>query len=71
MPIRYSITHVQDGRYKITRLDASRKTTSPIYLTRSDLKLYLKDSVSKIQLEQALLTLDSLGNITVEADLES
>ena len=72
MPIGYDVTRLADGKYKLFRLNASgRKSPSPISFTRPDLEVYLKDSVSKARLEQALRTLDAAGHMKVEADLET
>ena len=71
MPINYDITRLADGKYKASRLSTSGKTTVvPVSFGRSDLEIYLKDSVSEAPLKQALRTLDSTGRVTVEADLE-
>jgi hypothetical protein len=72
MPIRYDITRLLDGKYKASRLSISGKITPvPASFTRSELEIFLKDSVSKTRLEQALPTLDATGRVTVEADLET
>jgi len=55
MPIRYDITRLLDGKYKASRLSISGKITPvPASFTRSELEIFLKDSVSKTRLEQAL-----------------
>jgi hypothetical protein len=73
MPIYYDITRLPDGKFIASRRGKSGKvTTVPTSFTRSELENFLKDSVSKTRLEQALLTLDTTGHVpTIEADLET
>jgi hypothetical protein len=72
VPIYYDITRVPAGQYKASRRSISGKRTPvPASFTRSELEIFLKDSVSKTRLEQALLTLDTTGHVTVEADLDA
>ena len=67
MPIRYEITRLPDGKYKLVRLGSLIASFS-----RVGLEGYLGDSVSRPRLDTALLRLDS-GEVTVVvvADLES
>lgn len=70
MPTSHDITRLPDEKYKYSRLSASGKASSALSLTRSELEIALRGSVSKTRLEQALRTLDSTGHVRVEADLE-
>lgn len=71
MRIRYKITRLPDGKCKCSRIGDSGKASSELSFDRSELENYLKDSVSKTRLDQALQTFDSTGLVTVEADLEA
>lgn len=71
VPMRYDIKRLLDGKYKLSGLSTSGKTSTPIPFDRSGLELYLKNSVSKPRLEEALRTLDATGHVMVEEDIES
>jgi hypothetical protein len=70
MPITYEITRLADGKYKYMRVSSSGKASTPLSLSRSELEINLKASVSNPHVEDALRILDRSGRVTVEADLE-
>jgi hypothetical protein len=71
MPIRYDITRLSDDEFRLSGLGLSDETSTGISLDRAGLEAYLNDSVSSTLLKSALQTLDSTGQVTVEADLET
>ena len=71
MAIRYSITQLRNGSYKLVRLGNSGRASRPLHFDRAELEQYLVGSVSKEHLQEALRTLDATGQVIVEADLET
>lgn len=71
MPVSYTIDRLEDGSYKVLRRGNRGTVAIPTHFDRLELEQYLKESVSRSRLEQALRTLDAIGRVTIEADLES
>jgi len=70
MAIRYEITHLDDGRYKLVHIGHSGVASTPLSFPPDELEQYLIGSLSKARLEKALQTASSVGFASVEADLE-
>ena len=70
MAVRYEISRLPDGRFRLVRVGPSGRASTALSLARLDWEVDLKKSVSISRLAQALRTLDSTGSVTVEADLE-
>ena len=70
MPISYEITCLPDGKYRLRRLRGEELSLVGS-LSRTDLEIYLVDSVSRLRLDVVVQKLDhGAQTVLVEADLE-
>jgi hypothetical protein len=70
MTISYEITCLLDGKYRLRRLRGEELSLVGS-LSRTDLEIYLVDSVSRLRLDVVVQKLDhGAQTVLVEADLE-
>ena len=70
MTISYEITCLPDGKYRLRRLRGEELSLVGS-LSRTDLEIYLVDSVSRLRLDVVVQKLDhGAQTVLVEADLE-